>query len=693
MTLSQHADQQKGTNVDKMSTPSIPLSQYNPLTDTLLQSVLGKEAPNECIVQGQNISEIGPLSENYSSVRRLDISFNALKHFSGIDQFPRLRELSAYCCRLDDVTCLGDTTHLVSLLLQQNGIASFPTSFKTLKNLRELRVDRNQITSIENLSGCSALRILDLSFNNIESLSGIAGLQSLQELKVNNNKITSLQTLRSLPSIRELQVSHNKLVNLDGVQYLPTLETIHADNNVITTVKVPQTFMKRKNVSASSSREVSSSSSTSKLQKGSVLVSASAKNLPSTSASSSAINRQDSGRDSSTTTLGHLALTDLYLSHNQISSLDGLNSLGTKIEVMDIEFNCMDLSREKTESLAAVMSTLKQLNELKINKAGYGGNSKVLNAALFASCSSLTIIDGQSATGEVRVEDLREAVLTYEKNTNYGSDSDDSDYEDASGPALLKKQASSRRRVSLTGSATAIKEIAQIDDVTILEGNFKKVITNCKETWTAFLKLSSAPEVIFESKLPMRRPIEEKVEPKVGIIASEEEELSSQISRVEISAKIVLERDVATIIPTIPIIAADPTPISTVIPPVGDLPVPVTLPIAIVPLSLVDKINERKKESERENEKAKEREKQREMLLEKEKKEKESEDSKGSFFISQISEDTLDRPLERPAPKLHISTDRNHSFSTLPQPPSSNNSTGELRYNMLITPNFMTFTS
>ena len=84
--------------------------------------------------------------------------------------------------------------------------------------------------------------MLDLSWNRISSLEGIAGLQSLQELRISCNAISSLKPLRSLPSLVELDVCNNNLTSLAGLEQLPTLQIIHAENNKIASVKIPQTY-------------------------------------------------------------------------------------------------------------------------------------------------------------------------------------------------------------------------------------------------------------------------------------------------------------------------------------------------------------------------------------------------------------------------------------------------------------------
>jgi Leucine-rich repeat (LRR) protein len=160
----------------------------------------------------------------------------------GLDQLIQLRQLSAYCCGLINVGDLSENKRLEKLHLQQNLIQEIPFCFRSFNKLRHLRLDKNRLTTIDNLQGCSSLRILDISFNKLESLEGIAGLQSLVELKANNNRITSLKTLRALPALEELQVDENCLTNLDGIQNLPTLVIFHANNNRITRLAIPQTY-------------------------------------------------------------------------------------------------------------------------------------------------------------------------------------------------------------------------------------------------------------------------------------------------------------------------------------------------------------------------------------------------------------------------------------------------------------------
>ena len=137
---------------------------------------------SDLIVQAQNITKIEKLDE-YTSLRRIDLSFNPLTSLTGLAQLSQLRHLLAYSCRITNIDDLSSLPHLETLKLQQNGISKLISAFTNMKKLRDLRLDRNKLQTVDYLHQCSSLRVLDLSWNNLKTLDGIAGLQSLQELK------------------------------------------------------------------------------------------------------------------------------------------------------------------------------------------------------------------------------------------------------------------------------------------------------------------------------------------------------------------------------------------------------------------------------------------------------------------------------------------------------------------------------
>ncbi|KAJ1565533.1 hypothetical protein HK096_002248, partial [Nowakowskiella sp. JEL0078] len=79
----------------------------------------------------------------------------------------------------------------------------------------ELYISHNGISSISEtaFSGTPKLRILDISSNKIELLSGLKGLQYLEELWASYNKLASYQNLESelasLSNLNTVYFEHN----------------------------------------------------------------------------------------------------------------------------------------------------------------------------------------------------------------------------------------------------------------------------------------------------------------------------------------------------------------------------------------------------------------------------------------------------------------------------------------------------
>ena len=78
----------------------------------------------------------------------------------------------------------------------------------------------------------SALHTLKADHNSIASLSRLP--YSLQVLILAQNKLTFVDTLDSLvPDLRELDIRFNRLIALDGIASLPKLEKLWVAHNFI----------------------------------------------------------------------------------------------------------------------------------------------------------------------------------------------------------------------------------------------------------------------------------------------------------------------------------------------------------------------------------------------------------------------------------------------------------------------------
>lgn len=288
--------------------------------------------------------------------------------------------------------------------------------------------------------------------------------------------------------IRELQVSYNQLTSLDGIQYLPLLQTLHAHNNKITSVKVPQTFFKQKSISK---KDIDRNDSKASLVRAGSLKKANFSSILSAPSSTSV--SAEATQDATVTVLGLQSLTELFLSHNLITSLDGFDSLGSKIEILDFENNNLNLNGDKDEQLKFItrLSALTQLNELRLTFDASSNLSGDITSALFEACPSMKSFNGQTLTGltlaEINETARNNEITEQSESAVYG---DDSDEETAYGKIEndeieLEKGPSMERR----GSRSA-KNILIIDDVSAMDLQFKDLLSTCKDTLSVMLTLA-----------------------------------------------------------------------------------------------------------------------------------------------------------------------------------------------------------
>ncbi|XP_047204796.1 leucine-rich repeats and immunoglobulin-like domains protein 1 [Girardinichthys multiradiatus] len=159
-------------------------------------------------------------------------------------------------CRGDSVDCSGlELTvppldlpvRTVSLNLGHNKLASFsPEAFDNLPNLRELRLDHNELTSIPDL-GQAASRIVSLYLhhNKIRIIDGsrTTELVSVETLDLSNNEITDLRA-DGFPAglqIRDLYLSNNKIstLQLGALDHLgSTLQVLRLSRNRISQIPI-----------------------------------------------------------------------------------------------------------------------------------------------------------------------------------------------------------------------------------------------------------------------------------------------------------------------------------------------------------------------------------------------------------------------------------------------------------------------
>lgn len=156
-------------------------------------------------------------------------------------EFTQLTELRELHLERNQLTVIpvemSRLSKLQHLFLYRNHLTSLPVEMCYLTALQRLHLDSNRLTSLPVEIGClSMLRELDLSHNQLTSLpSEICQLSALQVLSLNNNQLANLPSETSqLSALRFLMLQDNQLTSIPAdLNRLYVLEEVTLDNNCL----------------------------------------------------------------------------------------------------------------------------------------------------------------------------------------------------------------------------------------------------------------------------------------------------------------------------------------------------------------------------------------------------------------------------------------------------------------------------
>ncbi|MHC1773827.1 MAG: COR domain-containing protein [Lentimicrobium sp.] len=171
---------------------------------------------------------------------------------------------------LNDIKELFLNTHLKTLILSnewgeyQNGswvrkisnnklepniVFGFPAKMANLKNLETLIAGGNwkdskrrkryyssdwHITDIKSLSLLKRLSILNLSNNEVDTITPLSSLSNITKLYLNNNSIKTVPRIDKFPKLKELYLSNNQIKNIKFLSLVKaTVQTIDLHSNLI----------------------------------------------------------------------------------------------------------------------------------------------------------------------------------------------------------------------------------------------------------------------------------------------------------------------------------------------------------------------------------------------------------------------------------------------------------------------------
>ena len=149
--------------------------------------------------------------EEYDLVRFLDLSQNKIRI---VDQdlscFQYLQVINLSYNEIQQVVTLGTLPRLKDLRLQKNQITS-TENFPALTGLTRLNLAYNQITIVQDLEKLINLKELELQHNMIEEFIGAEKMQQLERLKLEFNKLSNVDFLKEIKSLFTVSVWGNQL--------------------------------------------------------------------------------------------------------------------------------------------------------------------------------------------------------------------------------------------------------------------------------------------------------------------------------------------------------------------------------------------------------------------------------------------------------------------------------------------------
>ena len=172
---------------------------------------------------------VGPATP-LDQLRDLEILFLTFDEITGADapsiflHTPKLERLALLDNKMMNITGLEPISRtLTSLTICDQPITRIDQKNMHLPNLRSLFLHRNDITSLEGLSGCPRIKKLWIFQNKIKDLKGLHALPELASLWIQANQISSLRGIDIVPQLEDLALSGNPITDFAELNKLKKL--------------------------------------------------------------------------------------------------------------------------------------------------------------------------------------------------------------------------------------------------------------------------------------------------------------------------------------------------------------------------------------------------------------------------------------------------------------------------------------
>lgn len=184
----------------------------------------------EIALREKDLASLHMLERFCGSLVKVDVSHNTIRALDGIP--PSTRELTITHNMLSELTAWDRLGNLQYVNVSNNDIKSL-SAFNGLVHLRGLVADNCGLANLDGLRFHDSLLTLRARGNSIEKLSfDGTSLQRLTSLDLEGNKIREIESLHELSSLTYLNLKGNQLVKFGSAEPLALKHLIISDNKL-----------------------------------------------------------------------------------------------------------------------------------------------------------------------------------------------------------------------------------------------------------------------------------------------------------------------------------------------------------------------------------------------------------------------------------------------------------------------------
>ncbi|PCJ62054.1 MAG: hypothetical protein COA79_05040 [Planctomycetota bacterium] len=213
-----------------------------------------------------NLTSLEFLNDVKDIPNYFDFSLNDIVSLSGLDKLEKIQHLNlSGNKKILDLKILQNTI-VEKLYISETNIKSLEgigkkdlvlfsslkcnlNDFSIIKDyllLKNLTVDSNNISSVEELKPLKSLISLMIANNQIKNISPIH-FENITTLNFSNNKISIISPLEKAVKLKDLKIDDNKITSLDAISKLPLLLSVSCTGNPLRSfgdfsVKPPKSF-------------------------------------------------------------------------------------------------------------------------------------------------------------------------------------------------------------------------------------------------------------------------------------------------------------------------------------------------------------------------------------------------------------------------------------------------------------------